>query len=344
MAFWKQYSSPLGYANNGNQIDSYGVDHSGFSTQDEVQYQTARVNRENELMSQMNSQGVTDYPQYGTNFWGNSADNNYGFGTSNITNNIENIKSSMSPMSQMTAQPSTSQAPQPTVWSDQAKRDAENSLLMSGLDTLYGANRTINGATFGGLDWLGNKLGIDTQMNEYLKLKASQGLEDTARTAGQIDEYGGGILTFNLGRAAYEPTQMMYNGYKIGKAYNKLSNNPFQGSGSDVIATMKNHAGEPVVLQRGEAMLGNNGEVIVHGKPLGRETGTVQNYGLDKIIYRHGMPKDEVTQIPKYLKQQPVETNAYGQNMYVVQGPNGKIRLITSPTPTGSTVASMYHL
>lgn len=112
MAFWKQYSSPLGYANNGNQIDSYGVDHSGFSTQDEVQYQTARVNRENELMSQMNSQGVTDYPQYGTNFWGNSADNNYGFGTSNIANNIENIKSSMSPMSQMTAQPSTSQAPQ----------------------------------------------------------------------------------------------------------------------------------------------------------------------------------------------------------------------------------------
>ena len=95
MAFWKQYSSPLGYANNGNQIDSYGVDHSGFSTQDEVQYQTARINRENELMSQMNSQGVTDYPQYGTNFWGNSADNNYGFGTSNITNNIENMKSSI---------------------------------------------------------------------------------------------------------------------------------------------------------------------------------------------------------------------------------------------------------
>ncbi len=91
MAFWKQYSSPLGYANNGNQIDSYGVDHSGFSTQDEVQYQTARVNRENELMSQMNSQGVTDYPQYGTNFWGNSVDNNYGFGTSNIANNIENM-------------------------------------------------------------------------------------------------------------------------------------------------------------------------------------------------------------------------------------------------------------
>ncbi len=41
-------------------------------------------------MTQMNNQGITNYPQYGTNFWGSSSDNNYGFGTSNIENNIEN--------------------------------------------------------------------------------------------------------------------------------------------------------------------------------------------------------------------------------------------------------------
>ncbi|MBQ8464556.1 MAG: hypothetical protein IJ545_00940 [Alphaproteobacteria bacterium] len=57
---------------------------------DELQYQTARINRENELMKQYNNQGITsNYPQYTTNFWGSSADNNYGFGTSNIGNNIE---------------------------------------------------------------------------------------------------------------------------------------------------------------------------------------------------------------------------------------------------------------
>lgn len=92
MAFWTQYTSPLGYTNNGNSIDSYGVDHSGFSTQDEVQYQMARVDREKEMMKQMSNQGITNYPQYTTNFWGNSADNNYGFGTSNIQSNIENMQ------------------------------------------------------------------------------------------------------------------------------------------------------------------------------------------------------------------------------------------------------------
>ena len=44
-------------------------------------------------MKQYNNHGITEnYPQYTTNFWGSSADNNYGFGTSNIGNNIESIK------------------------------------------------------------------------------------------------------------------------------------------------------------------------------------------------------------------------------------------------------------
>lgn len=39
-------------------------------------------------MQMYNQQGITDnYPQYTTNFWGN-ADNNYGFGSSNITSAI----------------------------------------------------------------------------------------------------------------------------------------------------------------------------------------------------------------------------------------------------------------
>ena len=296
-------------------------------------------------MTQMNNQGITNYPQYTTNFWGSSADNNYGFGTSNIENNIENRQQTITPVPQMATQPSTpSVQQQPDVWADQNKRNAENSLLMSGLDTLYGANRAINGATFGGLDWLGNKLGIDTQMNEYLKLKDAQGQGDIARTTGQLVEYGsGGLSTGAIGKAAYEPAQMAYNSYKIGSKYNKLLDDPLQGNGTDIIATMKNHAGEPVVLQRGEAILGDNGNVIVHGKPLGRETGTVQNYGLDKIIYRHEMPRNEVTQIPKYIKQQPIETNLYGQNVYKIQKPNGEIKIVTSPTQYGQTVSSMYY-
>ena len=42
-----------------------------------------------------------------------------------------------------------------------------------------------------------------------------------------------------------------------------------------MIARMKNHAGEPVVLQRGEAIPDNMGNPIVHGRVLGRETGII---------------------------------------------------------------------
>ena len=43
-------------------------------------------------MQQYTNQGITkNYPQYTTNFWGNNAANNYGFGTSNIEGNIANL-------------------------------------------------------------------------------------------------------------------------------------------------------------------------------------------------------------------------------------------------------------
>ena len=90
MDFYAKYKSPLGYQTGENQVDTYGVDHSGFSTRDELEYQFARQNKENQLIQNYNNQGITkNYPQYGTNFWGNS-DNNYGFGSSNIHDNIEN--------------------------------------------------------------------------------------------------------------------------------------------------------------------------------------------------------------------------------------------------------------
>ena len=117
MSFYKQYTSPLGYVSNGNPIDTYGVDHSGFTTRDELAYQTARINRENDLMTQMNNQGITSYPQYTTNFWGTNADNNYGFGTSNIGSNIENMQT-MTPVPQQPqpAQPQVSQQPENSAW------------------------------------------------------------------------------------------------------------------------------------------------------------------------------------------------------------------------------------
>lgn len=100
MDFFGSYKSPFGYTSGDNGVDSYGVDHSGFSTQDELQYQTLRANREQQLANDLQQQGITqeNYPQYGTNFWGNS-DNNYGFGLRNIAQNAQNHPAmNMTPM------------------------------------------------------------------------------------------------------------------------------------------------------------------------------------------------------------------------------------------------------
>jgi hypothetical protein len=100
MSIWKQFQSPLGYQTGTDGIDSYGVDHNNFTTRDEVAYQFARNQREGQLMQGFANQSmipnnqqsfITDYPQYGTDFWGTSPDNNHGFGASNITDNIANM-------------------------------------------------------------------------------------------------------------------------------------------------------------------------------------------------------------------------------------------------------------
>ena len=58
MNIWQKYRSPLGYYNNDNQIDSYGVNHSGFSIRDELNYQNARLEREKQLTDLLQNQEI----------------------------------------------------------------------------------------------------------------------------------------------------------------------------------------------------------------------------------------------------------------------------------------------
>ncbi len=332
MDIWGKYKSALGYQNNDCGIDSFGVNHNSFSLRDELAYQMARSNREQELIQNYNNQGITkDYPQYGTNFWGSSPENNYGFGVSNIENNIENVTKRLknSEYSNQTQQ---------GIGEQHKMRNIENNLLMNGMDTMYGMNRAINGMTFGGLDWLGNKFGFDSQMNGYLNLKNDQN-RNLTQMAGNAAELGGAALTGGaLAKAGYNQANMAYNGYKIGKSYDKLLDNPYQGNGRDVIARMKNHNGEPVILQRGEAIPDANGNIVVHGKALERETGTLRNYGLNKGIYRHGISRADAQRIPRIIRQKPVELSHRGQYVYNVPSRNGNFKVVTSPTTNNETV------
>ena len=122
MDLYEKYKSPLGYEIGNDGVDSYGVNHRGFSRRDELEYQMARQQREQQLMQNYNSRGITqNYPQYGTNFWGDNTDNNYGFGSSDISGNIQNVTNQlnnqgMSYNNQYSGQTSTP-------WSISAQRD-----------------------------------------------------------------------------------------------------------------------------------------------------------------------------------------------------------------------------
>ena len=234
----------------------------------------------------------------------------------------------------------TDPSPQPNPWAN-----VQNSLSNDAYNIMYGASRALNGLTYGGLDYLGGKLGIDTQMNNYLQNQTAEGLRNVVQTTGNFAQYGGNLLPMLIGGTTVAgPINMAYNGYKIGKAYDRLQQNPFQGNGSDIIARMKNHQGDKVILQRGEAIPDSMGNPIVHGRALQRETGTYRNYGLDKAIYRHNILRQDAKRIPQIIRNKPVEISPRGQNIYIVKGKNGNFEVVTSPTSNGVTISSTYYL
>lgn len=150
---YQKYTSPFGYQTGTDGIDTYGVNHNGFSLRDEIEYQFARQKRENELQAQYNAQGITEnYPQYTNNFWGNAA-NNYGFGMTNISANIENMKNTTTQIPVATAVPrqpvqnSVQSQPNTSAW-DRVKNAANN--FAGGTEAFSVGYAT--GATLGNFD------------------------------------------------------------------------------------------------------------------------------------------------------------------------------------------------
>ena len=65
MNTFNKNKSIFNYKSGEGGIDSYGVDHSGFTLRDELEYQMARTQREQDLLKGYNANGITK--------WGNSS-------------------------------------------------------------------------------------------------------------------------------------------------------------------------------------------------------------------------------------------------------------------------------
>lgn len=201
MGFFYKYKSPLGYTTGDNRIDSYGVDHNNFSIRDELEYQMARQKRENRLLENYKANNITtDYPAQGTDFWGDS-ENNYGFGFSKISDNLEDIEKRPIP----DIQPDNRNK----FWSNNKDGVVESAVTGLGEGIVSGVGRFVNGATLGASDWLDRKTGghLENLDNTLQERAESVGLG----LANQVAKFGtemtgnmagaGGALVKGLNKA-----------------------------------------------------------------------------------------------------------------------------------------------
>ncbi len=217
----------------------------GLLSRDEVAYQTARQQIENRIMQNYNGQGVTqDYPQSGTDFWGNSPDNNFGFGASQISSNIENIQNTPVPnigpkplsQEQMYTPPShTAEVLAAGIYTPPS-HTAE--VLAAGIKgfgqgTVTGMESFANGATFGGYNWLDDKLDLGAaKRREDLKQYANAADVGTAfDIANKVTEFaGGGLSGYGVAAKGIPATRQAYNAYNIYKGGRNLENQLQRGN------------------------------------------------------------------------------------------------------------------
>ena len=109
---------------------------------------------------------------------------------------------------------------------------------------------------------------------------------------------------------------------------------------------MKINKKPPVYLHRGEAMIDNNGKIVVSGADLLRAYGTKRNFGLNKLIYKHEISRDEAMMIPSILRKfNPIEVTGFGQQIYEFKNQAGDLmRLVLSPKDDGYMIVSMYKI
>jgi|GEM_PF-2593806 len=115
------------------------------------------------------------------------------------------------------------------------------------------------------------------------------------------------ILSKNLN---IDGSQIIKEKREIKKAYNEVKKNPFGGTPEEVLASINPEELNRFLIQRGAAIKDVNGDIIIQGKQLLKEKGTERNFGLTKIIFKHGLKKRDMAKLPEFLREyDPAETN-----------------------------------
>ena len=89
------------------------------------------------------------------------------------------------------------------------------------------------------------------------------------------------------------------------EAYDAVLHNPLAGSAEDMLARLEPEDIEAVLVHRGPAVL-RDGEIVVQGRTLKRQTGSQRGFGLVKIIFGHGEKGNKRPDMPPVTRQDVV--------------------------------------
>ena len=231
-------------------------------------------------MTQMNNQGITsNYPQYTTNFWGSSADNNYGFGMSNIGNNIENRQQTMTPVPQMATQPSTPQVhqqPEPSAW-DTVKQWKDN--IADGMQA--GAVGYTTGVTLGNFD---EAMGTATAALTGNPDNYKMGRDATRKLQNDLRERHPYIYNIAETIGTVTTPMRLFKASKTAPLARHSANRLYNGIMDTGIATIGySDLSNPydVLKNAGAIGLGNAAGIALGNRMLGRGGGNMARIGFD---------------------------------------------------------------
>ncbi|MDR3126290.1 MAG: hypothetical protein LBT92_01505 [Rickettsiales bacterium] len=96
--------------------------------------------------------------------------------------------------------------------------------------------------------------------------------------------------------------------WDIRREYRDVKASPTGGDAYKVLVEMRPEEMKRMLVQKGAAIRNADGDLIVEGRQLLRETGTKSNFGFTKIIFKHGIGEKDAMKLPEFIrKYAPVE-------------------------------------
>ncbi len=138
------------------------------------------------------------------------------------------------------------------------------------------------------------------------------------------------------------------------RAYDAVLRDPLGGSPDDVLVTLEVEDIERVFVYRGPAVM-RDGQIVVQGRTVQRETGSRRGYGLVKIVFAHGeggnkrpdMPpvtREDVIALPHFVREYESDFDGSKREWRIPREDGNALYIATSrlEDKEASMLVSMY--